>query len=104
MKHCIVSFVDVGGIRHSVEVQADSMYEAAAAALESFHEHECSPGIGSELEVQVRTAVTHTVAMKKLKEWAELGGGSPRDVILKRRIRTVLPVQPLTAERKSARP
>ena len=77
MKHCIVSFVDFGGIRHSVEVQADSMYEAAAAALETFHEHDCSPGIGSELEVQVRSAVTHMLAVKKLKDWADLGGGSP---------------------------
>jgi hypothetical protein len=52
MKQCVVSFVDFGGIRHSVEVQADSMYEAAAVALENFHAHDCSPGRGSELEVQ----------------------------------------------------
>jgi hypothetical protein len=89
MKHCIVSFVDFGGIRHSVEVQADSMYEAAAAALEAFREHECSPGIGTELEVQVRTSVTHTIAVNKLKDWAKLGGGSPRDIVLKGRIKAV---------------
>ena len=34
MKHCVVSYIDPGGIRHSVEVQADSIYEAAA--LEHF--------------------------------------------------------------------
>jgi hypothetical protein len=28
MKHCTVSFVDFDGIRHSVEVQADSVHEA----------------------------------------------------------------------------
>ena len=49
MKDCVVSFVDSGGIRHSVEVQADSMYQAAAAALESFHEHGCRPANGVEL-------------------------------------------------------
>jgi hypothetical protein len=89
MKHCIVSFVDFSGIRHSVEVQADSMYEAAATALENFHQHDCPPGAGNELEVQVRSAVTHTLSVKKLKDWAQLGGGSPRDVILKRRIKAV---------------
>jgi hypothetical protein len=52
------------------------MYEAAAAALESFREHDCSPGAGSELEVEVRTAVTHTTGVKKLREWA----GSRRKV------------------------
>jgi len=103
MKHCIVSFVDFSGIRHSVEVQADSMYEAAASALETFHEHDCPPGIGSELEVQVRSAVTHLVGVKKLKDWADLGGGSTRDVILKRRIKTALTVQPLPAGRKLER-
>ena len=91
MKRCIVSFVDFGGIRHSIEVQADSMYEAAAAALEAFHEHDCSPGIGSELEVEVRSAVTHTIGMKKLKDWADLGGRSPRDVVLKKRIKAAFP-------------
>jgi len=87
MKHCIVSFVDLSGIRHTVEVQANSMYEAAATALENFREHECSPGTAGELEVQVRSAVIHTIAIKRLRDWADLGGGSPRDVILKRRIK-----------------
>ena len=103
MKRCVVSFIDFGGIRHSVEVQADSMYEAAAAALESFHAHDCSPGRGSELEVQVRSAVTHTITVKKLEEWANLSGASPRDAILKRRIKAALPVPAMPATRGSAR-
>ena len=65
------------------------MYEAAAAALESFREHDCAPGAGSELEVQVRTAVTHTIGVRKLREWAVQGGRSPRDVVLKQRIKAV---------------
>lgn len=89
MKQCIVSSIDFSGIRHSVEVQANSMYEAAAAALESFSEHDCAPGVGSELEVQVRTAVTHTIGIMKLREWAGQGGRSPRDVVLKQRMKAV---------------
>ncbi len=103
MKQCVVSFIDFGGIRHSVEVQADSMYEAAAAALESFHAHACSPGRGSELEVQVRSAVTHTLSVKTLEDWANLGGASPRDSILKRRIKAALPTLALPARRGSER-
>jgi hypothetical protein len=67
MKRRVGSFIDFGRIRHSVEVQADSMYEAAVVALESFHAHDCSPGRGGELEVQVRSAVTHTITVKKLE-------------------------------------
>ena len=62
------------------------MNEAAASALESLRNQDCSPGIGSELEVQVRTAVTHSIAINKLQDWAGLGGGSPKEVILKRRM------------------
>ena len=49
-----------------------SLSGAAAAALECFREHGCSPGVGRELEVQVRTAITHTIGVKKLREWAGL--------------------------------
>ena len=103
MRECSVSFIDIAGIRHTVEVQAESMYEAAAAALESFHAHDCSPGRASELEVQVRSAVTHTLSVKKLEDWANLGGASPRDAILKRRIKAALPSPALPATRGSER-
>ena len=98
MKHCVVSCIDPGGIRHSVEVQADSMYEAAAA-LESFHGHDCSPGRGNELEVQVRTAVRHTLSVKKLEDWANHSAVSPRDTILKQRIKAALSSSHLPATR-----
>jgi hypothetical protein len=103
MKQCVVSFVDFGGIRHSVEVQAGSMYEAAAAALESFQAHDCSPGRGSDLEVQVRSAVTHMLSVKKLEDWANVSSASPRDAILKRRIKASLPGAPLPVTRGSER-
>lgn len=90
MKHCIVTFLDSSGIRHSAEVQADSMYEAAAAALEVFREHDCSPGLSHDLEVQVRSTVNHTIRVKKLKDWADLSAASPRDVLLKQRIKSLL--------------
>jgi len=33
---CEVSFVDSGGIRHAIEVAAESLYEAAALAVKEF--------------------------------------------------------------------
>jgi hypothetical protein len=69
MKPCVVSFVDSEGLRHSVEVQAESLYEAAALALKVFCSHDCEPGAGSKLDVEVRSSVTYSVPMKKLMDW-----------------------------------
>jgi hypothetical protein len=33
---CIVSFVDLDGIRHSVEVEADGLYEASVLSMLPF--------------------------------------------------------------------
>jgi hypothetical protein len=39
MATCIVSFVDMEGLRHAVEVEAESFYETAVVAVRTF-----SPG------------------------------------------------------------
>ena len=61
VRPCLVSFTDPEGFRHSVEVQAESLYEAVVLATRAFKEHACAPGLGSELEVKIQSpAVTHT--------------------------------------------
>jgi hypothetical protein len=44
MASCIVPYLDTSGIRHSVEVEADSLYEAGVLAMRTFEEHDCEPG------------------------------------------------------------
>jgi len=55
---CVDSFVDSGGIRHSVEVAAESLYEAAALAVKEFRRHPWSdgiePGTLTPLEVHIK--------------------------------------------------
>jgi hypothetical protein len=53
VRSCIVSFTDPEGFRHSVEVQAESLYEAVVLATRAFKEHECPPGVASQLEVKI---------------------------------------------------
>ena len=86
MAHCIVSHVDHEGLRHTVEVEADSLYEAAALAIRTFRAHHCEPTHASNLEVEVRTSVVHTLSPKKLHDWLERGMNSPRDVARKERV------------------
>ena len=44
MAKCFVSYLDTSGIRHEVEAEAQSMYEAAALAVRTFKDHDCEPG------------------------------------------------------------
>jgi hypothetical protein len=40
VKRCRVSFVDKSGVEHQVQVEAESVFEAAALALLHFHKHD----------------------------------------------------------------
>jgi hypothetical protein len=46
---CVVSYLDTEGLRHTVEVEADSLFEAAVLAIRTFRQHNCEPGQVSNL-------------------------------------------------------
>ena len=82
---CTVSFTGPDGIRHSVDVQAESLYEAVALAVREFRAHDCPPGAASEMEVEARSpAVTHTVSLGKIRTWLQSSAKSPSDNLLSR--------------------
>ena len=90
MAKCFVSYLDLSGIRHQVEVDAGSMYEAAVLAVKAFREHDCEPAQLSQLEIEIRTAVTHTLTVKKLNEWLNAGARTPKEVVMKDRLRELM--------------
>jgi hypothetical protein len=90
MASCIVSYLDTEGLRHTVEVEAESLYEAAALAIRIFKQHDCEPGTISLLEVEIRSSVTHTVTPKKVREWLNGGAKTPKEAVIKERLRTLL--------------
>ena len=90
MAACIVSFVDLDGIRHSVEVEAEGLYEASVLGLCAFRKHELEPGGLTQLEVEVRSSVKHTLTVTKVREWLQRGVSSPKQAILKERLRALL--------------
>lgn len=97
MRACTVSYQDPGGIRHSVDVTAESLFEAAVLALQVFHAADlvdCPPGIGTHLEVYVRegAAVMHEVPVSKLRDWLYgVGAKSPKEMATKERFRSWVP-------------
>jgi len=90
MAKCFVSYLDISGIRHQVEVEAESMYEAAALAVKTFKEHDCEPGAMAQLDVEIRTSITHTLTVKKLHDWINGGAKNPKDVVTKERLKELV--------------
>ena len=90
MADCIVSFVDLDGVRHSVEVQAEGLYEAAVVGLATFKKHDFQPSALTHLEVEVRSTITHTVTVKKVQDWLKRGVRTPKEAVLKERLRAML--------------
>ena len=78
------------GFRHSVELEAGSLHEAAVLAVSTFRQHHFEPGDLTNLEVEIRTAITHTVTLKKVRSWLQGGSRSPKEVIVKDRLRAPL--------------
>jgi len=89
MAACNVSFVDLDGIRHSVEVEAEGLYEASVLGLCAFRKHELEPGGMTQLEVEVRSSITHTLTVIKVREWLQRGVRTPKEAVLKERLRAL---------------
>jgi hypothetical protein len=94
LKTCIVTFTDLEGSRHSVEVVADSLFEAAALALKAMAAAEFidpNPGRASRLDIQVRApSVTHSVTVGQVRRWIESGSSDPRVATKKARLAELL--------------
>lgn len=88
---CFVSFLDLEGIRHALEIEdAEGVYEAAARAIKTFRDNNCEPGTLANLEVEVRSSITHTVTPKLVREWIASTAKSPKQKILKDRLREMV--------------
>lgn len=91
MAACEVSYLDTDGLRHKVEVEAESMYEAAVLALRAFKKHDCEPGAMRSLEIEVRSSVVHMITVQKVHDWLNGGAKTPKDGVMKQRLRELLP-------------
>jgi hypothetical protein len=71
-KTCIVALTDIQGMKHSVEVQADSLYEAAVRGLKALRDDGWTPHDhhATRLEIEVREPVVrHSIRLHKLEDW-----------------------------------
>jgi len=90
-RYCQVSYTDGDGFRHSIEVQAETLYESVAMAAKAFREHGCEPGPGHKLEIEVKgPAVKHEVTLGTVRKWADQTAKSPAEIMIKKRVKAML--------------
>ena len=92
-KQVSVSFIDPGGIRHSVEVEAETLFEAAALGISRLKKDGWTGalGPGTRLDIEVREpSVRHSVTVLQVRRWAEAGPASPKETLRKRAAREII--------------
>lgn len=93
MKTCTVSFTAPSGVRHSVEVSADSLYEAAIFGFSLLQRADWVEPVapGTQLEIQVKNPeTTHRVSLAQLRRWVDGTAVSPDETLKKRRLKALL--------------
>ncbi len=94
LRTCRVSFQDLDGIAHSVEVTAQSLFEAAVLAIKAFRAAEwieSGPGSGTVLEISVLQPVArHRIPLRRITAWLEANGRTPKEQANKQRLRELL--------------
>jgi hypothetical protein len=87
------SRTDLRGCEQTVEVTADSLYEAVAQGLRVFRANDWVDEIsrGHTISVVVRQPeVEHKIHLRDFERWLESEGRSPAEVSLKNRLRELL--------------
>ena len=91
LRSCIVSYQDLDGITHSVEVTAESLYEAAILGLAAMKVPRWRDSVWLRLQIRAKVPeVTHTVERSVLAAWLDRNGRSPKEQMLKMRLRDLI--------------
>ena len=93
LRTCSVSFVDDRGIRHSVDVQAESLYESAVLAIQMFRSDPWLERIGpaTVLDVDVRHPGTkHAISLQQVERWLAGATTNPNEASKKAKLKMIL--------------
>lgn len=98
VRSCKVTIQDMGGVSHTVEVTAATLYEAVALGMAAIRTDEWVTGIAQGLNpvtVQVTNVpVKHEVKLMDFTKWLDKSNGSPREIMERKRIKSILGMQP----------
>jgi hypothetical protein len=91
---CTVAVRDLRDVEHSIEVTAETLYEAIATALAALQQDnwvgEIGQGFTTVTVVVQQPPVKHEVKMKDFVSWLGRQGSSPAEVVLKQKLEKIL--------------
>jgi hypothetical protein len=94
---CRVGYRDIDGVEHSVELEAESLYEAVAKAVDRFRRDDCwsvhPPGPICHFHVKAlkHAPITYTVPLNRVLDFALHGTAKgPQDNLRKERMKELL--------------
>jgi hypothetical protein len=94
VRSCRVTIKDLEGVKHTVAVTAETLYEAVALGLVAVRGNDWVMGIAQGMNtVQVSVAdipVEHSVKLQDFNAWLERSNGAPKDVSKRQRIKAIL--------------
>ena len=94
LRTCTVAVKDLRDVEHSIEVTAETLYEAIATALAALQKDnwvgEIGQGFATVTVVVQQPPVKHEVKMKDFVSWLGREGRSPAEVMLKQSWRIIL--------------
>lgn len=93
VRRCSVGFKSATGISHSVDVEAETLYEAAALGLARLKKDGWIEGLGpgTRLQIQVREPGSHHVlSVQQIERWINSVNASPTETLKKATLRQLL--------------
>jgi uncharacterized protein (UPF0210 family) len=94
LRTCTVVVKDLRDIEHSIEVTAETLYEAIATALAALKQDtwvgEIGHGFTTVSVLVQQPPVKHEVKIKDFVSWLGRQGRSPAEVILKQKLEKIL--------------
>jgi hypothetical protein len=90
---CTVSFTDARGIKHSVDITADSLFEATVRGVVALRGGAWNdpPARAAVLEIEVKNPTArHLVSLQHVAAWLNGASSSPRESMKKIALRKLL--------------
>ena len=89
LRTCTVSFSGPSGMRHSVDVTAESVYKAAPLGVSALRKSGWADAValGTELEIQVREPPTSHRVTLHIHRWCDGIATSPDETLKKRKLK-----------------